>query len=172
MQNLNDASNNVLGNAIVLVIGKSPLRAKFTPCFQAKELYQIRESQLKDTKAIYFDKADVYYDIESRREKVKIREKADAENDEEMYYDEEAEPPDKRESAFEALEQKLNRLDSLLNKNDFAELLAADLVKKVELLEGHFERAGKTKNRRLLFEAALVKDFIERECLGGGHDKK
>ncbi|MCM1404729.1 MAG: type IV secretory system conjugative DNA transfer family protein, partial [Prevotella sp.] len=46
LQNLNDANAGRIGNAIVLALGKNPLKAVFTPCFQAKQVYPLQESAL------------------------------------------------------------------------------------------------------------------------------
>jgi type IV secretion system protein VirD4 len=63
LQNLNDANAGRMGNAIVLALGKNPIKAKFTPCFQAERVYNLTQSALVDIKQLPFNENALYYDI-------------------------------------------------------------------------------------------------------------
>jgi type IV secretion system protein VirD4 len=74
LQNLNDANAGRMGNAVVLALGKNPLKATFTPCFNAKEVYKLTESKLTDVKQPPFDENKIYYDIAMMHEPEAVEE--------------------------------------------------------------------------------------------------
>jgi type IV secretion system protein VirD4 len=175
LQNLNDANSGRMGNAIVLATGKAALKAKFTPCFQAPEIYKMRETKIQDMEPIKFSEREFYYDIKTRRDKVKTKQD-DSIN---MQFDLGFDMPDgfdesqidSREIFLAELERKLKNLEPALSKKDFKILVDADLVRKIELLEEFIAQAVERRNNFLKIQAAFVKDFIARRCLGGGHER-
>lgn len=63
LEHLNDPANGVFGNIIVATLGNYPIKAKFTPFFQARAFYGADPTTLKPGEFIEFDEDAIHYDI-------------------------------------------------------------------------------------------------------------
>lgn len=63
LEHLNDPTNGIIGNSIVLCLGNYPIRGKVTPVFKSNELYKTENTQEKQGAFIEFDETKTHYDI-------------------------------------------------------------------------------------------------------------
>ena len=166
LQNLNDASAGRMGNAIVLALGKNPLKAVFTPYFMAKILYPPVESALADVEQEPFAEQDLYVDIlqiEGAKAKESTQEEQAADKPAEQ---DETEKVDEKDKVREMLLKKLNSLKRalkpFLSKDQYDKLLQSDPIEVLEFLETWIEKSQKKD----VVAAALgieLKSFIEHK---------
>jgi hypothetical protein len=65
----------------------------------------------------------------------------------------------------------LDNLDGLIDKETFSQLKRADIVMQLEILDEIIAVAEQSKSRTLLWEANIVRDFIEQQCVGSGEEQ-
>lgn len=141
LQNLNDANAGRIGNAIVLALGKNPLKAVFTPCFKAKNLYPLVESALADVEQTQFDEKALWVDITKIKAtpaaKVESNEETDVENvPEDVAVSEEEDESDKLRNLIAMKLKSLKvALKPFLSTDEFEELLNSDPISVLEILE-------------------------------------
>lgn len=63
LKNLNDPKNGVYGNAVIVVSGVHPIQSHTTPCFKAKDIYGIEDSNIPMKDFMFFDEETNRYDI-------------------------------------------------------------------------------------------------------------
>ena len=169
LQNLNDASAGRMGNAIVLALGKNPLKAVFTPCFKAKSLYPLVESALADVEQEEFNERELYVDItqiEGTKPKEKTQEKDAPDNSGEWTEQEETKVNDEKDELREMLLKKLNSLKKalkpFLSNEEYEALQNSDPIDVLEMLEGII---GKLQKKDVVAAAMGIelKSFIEHK---------
>lgn len=140
LQNLNDASAGRMGNAIVLTLGKNPLKVVFTPCFKARNVYPLVESKLADVVQQEFSEHELYVEItqiEGGNLKETTQEKINAENSEQPETHTVA--VDTKNEMRELLSKKLNSLKRALKPylttDEFEALVKGDAVDVLEMIE-------------------------------------
>ncbi len=138
LQNLNDANAGRMGNAIVLALGKNPLKAVFTPCFQAKIIYPLQKSALTAVEQSEFNEKELYVDILKIKTEPQLatpaEEKAEDENTATPVVDTATE-----NRLYEMLSKKLlalkKALEPYLSADEFTELMNSDPISVLEMLE-------------------------------------
>lgn len=165
LQNLNDANDNRMGNAIVLALGKNPLKAVFTPCFAAKGIYPLIESALADVEQEAFAEQDLYVDI-TQIEGTKANETTqeeiaadDLEEPEESDFDEKDEV---REMLLKKLSSLKRALKPFLSAEEFDQLVKSDPVAVLEMLETLIVKLQK-KDVVAAVMGIELKSFIEHK---------
>lgn len=141
LQNLNDANAGKIGNAIVLALGKNPLKAVFTPCFKAKNIYTLKESALADVDQSEFDEKKLWVDITKIKNTVETKslEQEQVEEENLIETEDDAEKVKETDEMYEMLSKRLNSLKTALkpylSTADFEELMNSDPITILELLE-------------------------------------
>ena len=170
LQNLNDASAGRMGNAVVLALGKNPLKAVFTPCFKAKSLYPLVESALADVEQEEFSERELYVDI-TKIKREKLEEETQEENeveDKQEWVAEEIENTDEKDELREMLLKKLKSLKQalkpFLSNKEYEALQNSDPIDVLEMLEGII---GKLQKKDVVAAAMGIelKSFIEHKIL-------
>ena len=166
LQNLNDANAGRMGNAIVLALGKNPLKAVFTPCFAAKEIYPLVESALADVEQEPFAEQDLYVDIlqiEGANGKETTQEEQAPDKPAEQ---EEQVNPEKKYPLTEMLFKKFDALKRalkpFLSAEEFDELAKSDPVDVVDMIE---ELILKLQKKDIVAAAMAIelKSFVEHK---------
>lgn len=175
LQKLNDAAAGRMGEAIVLALGKNPLRATFTPVFQATGIYKWKDTLEPLGVPSIFNPDAHYFDIAKRNAFIRIDERLGDDSDEEYdeptdddYFDEdeeneriEAEAAARVGRDLDAVELMISqRLGNKLTPVQYRELTALSMPKKIACLAVIIEKAAAERNNILLFDAAAVKTFI------------
>ena len=141
LQNLNDANAGKIGNAIVLALGKNPLKAIFTPCFKAKNIYTLKKSALADVDQSEFDEKKLWVDITKIKNTVETKslEQEQIEEENLIETEDDAEKVKETDEMYEMLSKRLNSLKTALkpylSTADFEELMNSDPITILELLE-------------------------------------
>ncbi|MCL2176832.1 MAG: type IV secretory system conjugative DNA transfer family protein [Firmicutes bacterium] len=182
---LNDVKAGNAGNSVVLLMGKYPLKAKFTPIFEAKDIYGIKESFLADRKASIFNELDYHYDITAREALIADRLSdgvlSDSEAEFEENYIEPDMPPDELlaelraqlgnpelDHAYKMLEHlnsKLTKLKHKLSKREREQFTNTDIIQQSRLLDKLIEQSTIENNLPLLFDLIEAQAFLKREVL-------
>ena len=143
LQNLNDANGGRMGNAIVLALGKNPIKAVFTPCFNAESIYALQKSALADVEQTEFDEKSLWVDITKIKATPESKKQTDnQEQDGTEIISEEPETEDEdnvRDNLRNLLSKKLKSLKTalqpFLTADDFEELMKSDPISVLEMLE-------------------------------------
>ena len=171
LQNLNDANAGKIGNAIVLALGKNPLKAIFTPCFKAKSLYPLVESALADVEQEEFSERELYVDItqiEGTKPEEKTQKEQAVDKPDEWSEQEETKVNDEKDELREMLLKKLNSLKQalkpFLSNEEYEALQNSDPIDVLEMLEGII---GKLQKKDVVAAAMGIelKSFIEHKIL-------
>jgi type IV secretion system protein VirD4 len=163
LQNLNDANAGRMGNAIVLALGKNPIKAKFTPCFQAPKLYNITQSALADIKQQAFNETALYYDITKTAEKIQDEEEEIlAESVTDNFSGAEIESNQDKLKAL--IEKRLLSLKAalkpFLTEEEYKTLLTSDPFMVLEFVEQIISKL-QTKDILAVVSAVELKNFIK-----------
>ena len=171
LQNLNDASAGRMGNAVVLALGKNPLKAVFTPCFKAKSLYPLVESALADVEQEEFSERELYVDItqiEGTKQEEKTQEEQAVDNSGEWTEQEETKVNDEKDKLYKKLEKKLVSLKlalkPFLTANEFELLINSDIIEVFDVLETLIEKLQK-KDVVAAAMAIELKSFVQHKML-------
>jgi len=172
---LNDASAGLMGNAIVLALGKNPYRAKFTPVFKCKEIYGCdKNNNDPPREPTIFDEKDVYYEIVHRNAFVKMDKELDENED-----DQASDRPlaDTGEQVSDGVHDRLTKIvtqlfidlrDDIIRKFEgrldeatLKELIEADFENKIALLDKLMDAAYTKDDKWLLTDLAFMKSNIK-----------
>ena len=171
LQNLNDANAGKIGNAIVLALGKNPLKAIFTPCFKAKSLYPLVESALADVEQEEFSERELYVDItkiKGTKQEEKTQEEQAVDNSGEWTEQEETKVNDEKDELYKKLEKKLVSLKlalkPFLTANEFESLMNSDMIEVFDVLETLIEKLQK-KDVVAAAMAIELKSFVQHKML-------
>lgn len=171
LQNLNDASAGRMGNAVVLALGKNPLKAVFTPCFKAKSLYPLVESALADVEQEEFSERELYVDItkiKGTKQEEKTQEEQAVDNSGEWTEQEETKVNDEKDELYKKLEKKLVSLKlalkPFLTANEFESLMNSDMIEVFDVLETLIEKLQK-KDVVAAAMAIELKSFVQHKML-------
>ncbi|MBQ7973747.1 MAG: type IV secretory system conjugative DNA transfer family protein [Clostridia bacterium] len=171
LQNLNDASAGRMGNAVVLALGKNPLKAVFTPCFKAKSLYPLVESALADVEQEEFSERELYVDItkiEGTKQEEKTQEEQAVDNSGEWTEQEETKVNDEKDKLYKKLEKKLISLKlalkPFLTAIEFESLINSDMIEVFDVLETLIEKLQK-KDIVAAAMAIELKSFVQHKML-------
>ncbi len=171
LQNLNDASAGRMGNAVVLALGKNPLKAVFTPCFKAKSLYPLVESALADVEQEEFNERELYVDItkiEGTKPEEKTQEEQAADKPDEWAEQKETKVDDEKDELYKKLEKKLVSLKlalkPFLTAKEFESLMNSDMIEVFDVLETLIEKLQK-KDVVAAAMAIELKSFVQHKML-------
>jgi len=171
LQNLNDASAGRMGNAVVLALGKNPLKAVFTPCFKAKSLYPLVESALANVEQEEFSERELYVDItqiEGTKPEEKTQEEQAADKPDEWSEQEETKVNDEKDELYKKLEKKLVSLKlalkPFLTAKEFESLMNSDMIEVFDVLETLIEKLQK-KDVVAAAMAIELKSFVQHKML-------
>ncbi len=171
LQNLNDASAGRMGNAVVLALGKNPLKAVFTPCFNAKSLYPLVESALADVEQEEFNERELYVDItqiEGTKLEEKTQEKDSVDKPDEWAEQKETKVDDEKDELYKKLEKKLVSLKlalkPFLTAKEFESLMNSDMIEVFDVLETLIEKLQK-KDVVAAAMAIELKSFVQHKML-------
>ncbi len=147
LKNLNNPSNGVFGNAIVLVSETFPIRGRTTPYFKAADIYGLdKNSEVPKKDFMIFDENDNRYDVLNLvyLQKILNEEVVDeVAQEEELKQTVTAETI--RKTAFKQLQAKINKmisdLQAKISEEDFLRLAIADTKGKIEILDEIAEQA-------------------------------
>jgi type IV secretion system protein VirD4 len=183
LRTLNDAAAGRMGQAVVLAAGRHPLRAAFTPIFEAKGVYGNEDADDPAGEAVLFEEKEYFYDIAKQNAFARI-DKGLRDNTERPAGDDPASPPDgdpeSESEARDKAERRLmerakaegkrlyleieafmsSKLKRILPAGEYAALESSSLLGRIALLEKLIEAANERKNNILLFNLMLVKQFI------------
>lgn len=168
LSKLNDPSNKVFGNSVVLVAGMYPIKSTTTPCFKAPEAYGMdTEAEVPKKDFMIFDELKNRYDIVKLIYLKKfLNDEADL--NEEVPLEEEQPPAalnqpelsrpfQTRESISEKIEHEIIDLKSKISESDYMRLLLADDGEKIQILDELAENATRSGN---IFLAMNIENIL------------
>lgn len=161
LQTLNDPPHR-MGNAIVLFLGKPPLKAKFTPFFQAKNIYNAHAGELEKREPQVFNDEDYFYDIIKRHEF--IQKYSELENEQDEADNTVIKPAIKETKKIDndsVHESKLYALRGKIDDDKLTLLLSSTSQTQLNILDSLADEAMTARNKFLLFELATLKSQIE-----------
>ncbi len=178
LEHLNDPANKIFGNAIVVCLGNYPIRAKFTPFFKAKDIYNAEPANLKPSKFIDFDEDVMHYDIAKytafmTTEKQLLSEDYqqidDVRNDTQLVVENKTEELNelRKRKAVQMLADVQKRLQCLKGKtpkDTFELLYGCDIKTKLVLLDRLADDAAGKGNYILSATFIQVRNFILFRC--------
>lgn len=177
LQNLNDASAGRMGNAIVLALGKNPIKAVFTPCFQAENIYKLEKSEIEDIEQSEFNENTLWFDIKDYKNEVKnvtiekinennyanentlIEQVEDKKNDEFLLKEHEDRS---REMIIKKMTLLKLTLKPYLKESDFNRMQNSDPLTVLAMLEWIIPELYET-NLKATTNAIELKSFIENK---------
>ncbi len=170
LQNLNEASSGRMGNAIVLALGKNPIKAVFTPCFQVKNIYQLKEAKLDEVEQSKFNENKLWFDITKVQKEINADTSNSPEDNEENYVadnsNEEFELDEEEKKTREIIIKKITALKSKLKpyllEKDFNSLCDGDPITVLEILDKVIPVLYQ-KNLKATTLALELKSYIENK---------
>lgn len=157
------------GNAIVLMFGKYPLKAKYTPIYEAAKQYNLKKGIAQNTvKADIFDEAAIFYDITTHLRSKGTPNSVNVEDNTIENDDTDEELYEEMRRIWENIEDKEMTLHGRLPPDIFGQLWNADLLSKVDILNDCLDTAVSEGDNFLSYEIVKVKSFITNICREGG----
>lgn len=169
LKNLNNPSNGVFGNAVVLVAETFPIRGKTTPYFKAQDIYGIEEgAEVPKKDFMIFDEQNNRYDIlkliylnrslndnETERavEEVKVDNKV-------VDIKEVVEKKKKTLTLDEQIEVHIKKLKGKISAEEFSQISKASLQDKIQILDLLAENITNKGNIFLAMEIEHVLSFL------------
>lgn len=173
LKNLNNPSNGVFGNAIVLVAETFPIKSTTTPYFKAMDIYGLEKgAEVPKKDFMFFDEEQNRYDVArliylhhclDDEEEIISSDEAHSES-----RVEDIKEISKRKRAVLALEEQISeQIDKLKGKipeDEYVLLGMASVYEKIQLLDALAEQATHDGNVFLVMDIEQVIGFL-RHCL-------
>lgn len=168
LKNLNNPSNGVFGNAVVLVAETFPIRGRTTPYFKAADIYGLdQNAEVPKKDFMIFDETENRYDFVNL---VCLYKCLDEEIPDETAQEEElvqsVTEDTIRKTALKKLQAKvakeISALQGVIREEDFLRLALADVKGKIEILDALAEAAALDGDLFLATRLEKVLGFLKR----------
>lgn len=168
LKNLNNPSNGVFGNAVVLVAETFPIRSRTTPYFKAADIYGLdANAEVPKKDFMIFNESENRYDFVNL---VCLYKCLDEEIPDEAAQEEElvqsVTEDTIRKTALKKLQAKvakeISALQGVIREEDFMRLALADVKGKIEILDALAETAALDGKLFLVTRLEKVLGFLKR----------
>lgn len=166
LEQLNDPANGKSGNMIALCLGTYPIKSKFTPIYEAQDIYAATSRDVVPAELIRFD--EEYYDIARYNAFVNAdsNPQSSADNEEEITQGENVEQEQentrkgiKPRTVVEiTIDNKINELEGRIPKETLRELLSSSIERKLQIIN---TLISDTESSALMFDLIKLQTLLQ-----------